>query len=485
MSSPSVSADQLSAAESEAAFPFHDAIAARAHEKWVARGRPPGSYVRDWLEAEADFMEAYFSARKRNERRMVAEHAVTRILAESADALHATPRIVQAICECLGWDLGAIWTLDRQAHVLRCVDVWRTPSVEAPEFEQATRRATYAEGVGLPGRIWASWKPVWIADVSIDANLPRAPIAAREGLHAGCAFPVHNGVEFLGVMEFYSREIQEPDKKLLDMMVSIGHQICQFLERRRAEKQLLDRQLELNLAREIQQRLLPKTMPVVPGFAIGGATQFCQETGGDYYDVFPLSDGSLAIAIADASGHGMAAALVIENTRACLRALALTSADPASIVAITNNRLTEDLDSGHFVTLFLARLDPGRRSLTYSNAGHPSGYVLDQQGKVRSVLHSTGMPLGLDPTAEFPAAPAVTLLPGDLLFLFTDGITEAFSPQDAPFGIERALNVVRGHQHENPEMIVQGLFCAVTAFSDGQAQLDDITAVISKVEATA
>ena len=485
MNSASLVADQWSAAEGEAPFPFHDAIAARAHEKWEARAKAPGSYVQDWLEAEAEFMEAYFRARKRNERRLIAEHTVTRILAGSADIISATPQIVQVICECLGWDLGAIWTLDGQARALRCVGVWRAPSVEVPEFEQAMRQSTFAEGVGLPGRVWANWKHVWMPNITWDAaNFPRAPIAAREGLHAACAFPVHNGVEFLGVMEFFSRETKEPDAKLLDMMVSIGDQLCQFLERRRAEKLLLDRQREVEVARLIQQALLPKTTLVLPGFVIGGAVQSCQETGGDFYDVFPMPDGNLAIAIGDASGHGLGAALVISATRACIRALALTNADPASILAMTNRRLTQDVD-GHFATLFLARFDPGNRSLAYSNAGHLPGYLLDHQGKVRSVLPSTGIPLGIDPTAEFPNATVVALLPGDCLFLSTDGITEAFSPQATLFGIERALQVVRGHRHENPETIAQELFRAVADFTGDQAQLDDFTAVIGKVEATA
>ena len=417
-------------------------------------------------------------------RRLVAEHAVASILNQSAEIIHAAPRILEAICESLGWDVGALWTVDRQAQVLRCIDVWHVATVEVPKFEQDCRQGTFPRGIGLPGRIWASESPAWIPDVTCDANFPRAQIAAQEGLHGACGFPIQNGVDFLGVMEFFSRDIRQPDQELLDMMLSIGRDISQFIERRRAEQTLCDRELEFALARQIQQGLLPKTMPVVPGFAFGGASQFAQETGGDYYDFFPLLDAGLCIAIGDASGHGISAALVMEETRASLRALALTRADAGAIVTLTNRCLAEDLPTGQFVTLFLARLDPVTRSLVYCSAGHPSGYVLDQHGEVRSVLQSTDIPLGLESATEFHAAPAMTLLPGDLLLLFTDGVTETFSPGDSLFGMERTLDVVRAHCHKRPNEIVQALFSALADFSGNHAQLDDITAVIIKVEAS-
>ncbi len=147
---------------------------------------------------------------------------MTRILAEAAEIINAVPKMMQAICESLGWDVGVVWTVDRQAQVLRCVDVWHAPAVEAPAFAQASLQGTFAMGVGLPGRVWHTERPAWIPDVTQDANFPRAAIAAREGLHGAYGFPVCNGVEFLGVMEFFSREMLRPDDKLVEMMAAIG-----------------------------------------------------------------------------------------------------------------------------------------------------------------------------------------------------------------------------------------------------------------------
>jgi len=183
--------------------------------------------------------------RKRAEHRLMAQHTVTRILAEAATLEEATPKILRAVCECLVWDLGALWRNDREAGVLRCVEVWHKESVEVPEFEAASRESTFTPGIGLPGRVWSSREPAYISDVVHDSNFLRAPIAAREGLHAAFGFPILLGGEVLGVMEFFSHEIRQPDRDLLDMMVTIGSQIGQFIERKQAEDALHRVQAEL------------------------------------------------------------------------------------------------------------------------------------------------------------------------------------------------------------------------------------------------
>ncbi|TML56954.1 MAG: PAS domain S-box protein [Actinobacteria bacterium] len=183
--------------------------------------------------------------RKRAEHRRMAQHAVTHILAEATTLEEATPDILRAVCDCLGWDLGALWRDDREAGVLRCIEMWRKESVEVPDFEAASRESTLKPGVGLPGRAWLSRKPAFIPDVVQDANFLRAPIAAREGLHAALAIPILLGGEVLGVMEFFSHEIRRPDPNLLNIMATIGSQIGQFIERKRAEDALHRAQAEL------------------------------------------------------------------------------------------------------------------------------------------------------------------------------------------------------------------------------------------------
>src|SRR5262249_25409153 len=144
-------------------------------------------------------------------------------------------------------------------------------------------------------------------------------------------------------------------------------------------------------------------------------------------------------------------------------------------------RLVEDITADHFVTLFLGRLHPLTRTLVYSNAGHWPAYVLNGRGEVKLILQSTGLPLGVDPTGDFPNSPAVHLEPGDLLLLLSDGIVEAPARDGPLFGIERTLEVVRAHRHEPPREIIAALLREVRE-SSRSAQSDDMTAIVIKVE---
>jgi two-component system sensor histidine kinase/response regulator len=177
------------------------------------------------------------TGRKRAEMRQAAQYEVTQALAEARDLPEATPRILRTILETLGWDVGAIWSVDPETERIRCLDVVPAAGVDVSAFMEATRDAAFAIGVGLPGRVWAAERPDWIADVAKDPNFPRAPYAAESGLHGAIAFPIMLGGEVSGVIEFFSREISRPDEDLLAMFAAIGSQIGQFVERTRAEEE--------------------------------------------------------------------------------------------------------------------------------------------------------------------------------------------------------------------------------------------------------
>src|SRR5688572_8015369 len=141
------------------------------------------------------------------ERRLRAEHVVARALVEAGTFAEAVPRILEAICSALGWEHGALWDVDRANDVLRCTEIFTAASAAFPEFDAVSRASSFKRGTGLPGRVWSSGEPVWIPDVVQDGNFPRAPVAAREGLHAAFGFPILLRGEVLSVMEFFSREI--------------------------------------------------------------------------------------------------------------------------------------------------------------------------------------------------------------------------------------------------------------------------------------
>jgi PAS domain S-box-containing protein len=176
--------------------------------------------------------------RKQTERLHATGYAVTRVLAEAESLEAAAPLILMSICEGLGWELGALWRVNESEKALRCTKMWHLPHLSFPRFEAETRKVAYKKGVGLPGWVWEMVQPAWLPNVPAERNFPRRAIAIEEGLHAAFAFPIRSGDEVTGVIEFFSREIRKLEPELLDMFDSIGSQIGQFMQRRRAEMEL-------------------------------------------------------------------------------------------------------------------------------------------------------------------------------------------------------------------------------------------------------
>jgi signal transduction histidine kinase/DNA-binding response OmpR family regulator len=176
--------------------------------------------------------------RKGGERRLATQYATTRILIESRTVEEAMPRILQTVCESLDWVVGVRWAVDPDASVLRCAEMWTAPTWSLQEFVEINRRITFPPGVGLPGRVWSGVRAAWISDVVQDTNFPRAASAAKDGLHGAFGFPIVGSSGFLGVMEFFSPEIRDPDEDVLSMFEAVGGQVGQFIERKRAEAEL-------------------------------------------------------------------------------------------------------------------------------------------------------------------------------------------------------------------------------------------------------
>ena len=180
------------------------------------------------------------------ERRLTAEYVAARALLDATTLEEAAPKILDAICDALGWEYAALWAIDHSIEALRCVHIRNTPAANFPEFDVVSRTSTFRRGIGLPGRVWATGEPSWIRDVVGDKNFPRAPVAEREGLHSAVGFPVLLRGEVLYVMEFFGREVREPDEELLATLRTVGEQIGMFIDRRRAQDEL-DRFFSLSL----------------------------------------------------------------------------------------------------------------------------------------------------------------------------------------------------------------------------------------------
>ena len=194
-----------------------------------------------------------------------------------------------------------------------------------------------------------------------------------------------------------------------------------------------------------------------------------------------MHNGKVGVVVGDVTGHGVGPALLMAETRAYLRVLAGRRENPGEILTQANSVLAEDVGSERFITLFLGCIDPAARTFVYASAGHPPGFVLGVDGKVRATLKRTGIPLGMRPDNVFSTAPEIALASGDIVLLLTDGIEEASAPDDSLFGMERILETIRASRESSAQGILQALYEAVRLFSHRGPQLDDITAMVIKV----
>jgi len=247
-------------------------------------------------------------------------------------------------------------------------------------------------------------------------------------------------------------------------------------------RKLQEQQLQMRLARAVQQQFYRMPPPQIDGFDFAGAAFPADATGGDYFDFVLLQDNSLGIAIGDVSGHGVGSALLMTELRAYLRAYARQSSDISEILTLMNDALVADMEHGRYATLLFCQLYPGSRRLAYASAGHTPGFILNSRGDVKQRLDSLDIPLGFLPAHKYACSDPFILEPGDILALLTDGITEAERPDQEPFGVERALKFIQDHREDSAQDIVTKLFHAVRDFSDGLPQIDDITSVICRVD---
>jgi phosphoserine phosphatase RsbU/P len=249
--------------------------------------------------------------------------------------------------------------------------------------------------------------------------------------------------------------------------------------RHHAEEALRDTSEEFRAAGEIQQRLYPLKPPEIDGFEIAGALYPAKATAGDYFDYIPMFYGCVGVVVGDVSSHGMGPALLMSETRACLRTLSQVHSDVGEILTRTNRVLAGDTADFHFVTLAMVCLDPRERTMTYASAGQ-RGYLL-RAGLDAAVLDSTSLPLGVRDDTIVPASGPIRLSPGELVTFFTDGVVEAESPGKVRFGFSRALEIIRSERERPAAQIIDTLHREILGFSRNLPQADDITVVIVKV----
>ena len=262
-------------------------------------------------------------------------------------------------------------------------------------------------------------------------------------------------------------------------VASSFNEMASGLERVRAmELQNQRLEQELSLAREIQNRLLPSSSPNVPEFEIAGVSMPAREVGGDYFDYLILEGGLIGIAVADVSGKGAAAALLMSSFRASLRSYDLAGLGPAETLSRLNRFVHGSVSPGKFITAFLGVLDPRTGDLRYSCAGHEPPIVISPDGSAE-MLSAGGLVLGLFPNAVYEEATS-RLPKGSLLAVFTDGVTEAQSPEGEFYGDTRLMAALKLDHDVSPQPLLDKFVKSLKDFAGGAAQFDDITMVLAR-----
>lgn len=325
---------------------------------------------------------------------------------------------------------------------------------------------------GISGQVLATGKAWYAPDVRLEPHYRPCEAATRSEL----IIPLMVREHIIGVFDTSHHELDAFPAGQIELLKALAGHIAvaidnarRFQEQRQEKERFAAEQQE---ARRIQEALFPKTAPQAPGFEIAGQCLPAGAVGGDWYDYIALPDGRVAAVLADVSGKGMAAALLMSATRAIVRSLAQVSASPGEILGRVNRMLLEDFPSERYVTMVLAVMDAERREVTLANAGHPWPLFWDGSS-TRCLCTETGFPLGLLP-CDF-AERTVAMPAGSKLLLYTDGITEAQNPAGEEYGVERLEEDLA-----NSAATPASLLGEVRAFVNGGAAGDDTTLVLIK-----
>jgi sigma-B regulation protein RsbU (phosphoserine phosphatase) len=310
-------------------------------------------------------------------------------------------------------------------------------------------------------------------------------------IHAELLLPMSGRADLLGLIALGPKKSEEPYtptdlRTLQSVAVQTGltlevTELVRTLADQAAQRERMNREIEI--AREVQQRLFPQHIPHLPGVDLAGMCRPASEVGGDYYDLIEMESGHLGFAIGDVSGKGISAALIMASLRASLRGLILDDpGDLARMMQKVSRLVYEASSSSRYATFFFAILDPQTRAFRYVNAGHNPPVLLRASSDERLRLEACGPVVGLLPSTAYEAQ-SVTLAPGDVLIAYTDGISEAMTAEDEEWGEDRMLAAVPRAASASAAEILHRIFLAADAFTAGAEQHDDMTLLVMKIKA--
>jgi len=398
--------------------------------------------------------------------------AVTRALAEPFELDPLLAEVARAACSVMRAERASVWLLDAAAQQL---------FIEVSSDLQQTRVPV---GTGLVGRCAASRAPINVPDCYADPRF-NAEVDRRSGFHTRCSLSVplvdhdHTLVGVLQILNKHDGVFDTGDEALASALAA---QCAVALARVRMTASVMAAERlrqELELARVVQLSTLPTAMPDLPGYAMHGTFLPAQQTGGDTYDL-ALTEHGLLVVLADATGHGIAPALTVTQMHAMLRMALRMGADLDAAFRHVNDQLAATLPDGRFVAACIGLLDPLRHRLRLLSGGQaPILHFQAARGECSS-HRATSFPMGAAVLSQPKPAIELTLAPGDLLVLITDGVFEYEAPGGEQFGKARLEALLRAHHTDTPASLADRILTAVQVFARGAPQEDDITMVLLK-----
>jgi len=401
---------------------------------------------------------------------------VTERLVSSLDFHEALATLLDGATELLGVERGSLLLVDDASRTLR-IEVARgiDPAVVA--------RTRIPVGHGIAGTVAASGEPIVAEDIR---QLPfYHPHPLQEGDYAdfsAICVPLTLHGRVLGVMNFNHKKSRRPFyERDLEFALLIANQASVVLWSAQLHgeylrKQVLDRELEI--ARAIQERLLPQELPEVPGYRFAARCEMCSSVGGDYYDVVPLVDGRVAVVMGDAAGHGVGSALVAADARGALRESLVRFRSLEETLARVNDRLQSDTSAEMYMTLMVGVLDPATGTFEFVNAGHHMPLLVRDGSLVRLAPVGSNIPIGIRRGIRFGVEEPIRLQADDLLLLFTDGIWEATDAAGNRFGNHGLEETLVAAAAGDERSIIDALLDRAREFRGGGEADDDLTLLL-------
>jgi len=357
------------------------------------------------------------------------------------------------------------------------------------EGDQLAVRAHKGEGfrisTAVRDRVIREKSSILVRDAQLDDAFKSRMSIVEQKVHTMMAVPLQTKERIIGLIyldsPFVLREFTKDDLSLLTVMANVAAirmESARLVEVEQAER-IMKR--DLSQAAEIQKRILPETAPEVPGLQLAGFNAACRTVGGDYYGFVKYPAGQVGLALADVSGKGMAAALMVMQFEARFRVLVEDTENPATLVMRLNKITCANCPSNRFITFFFGVLDAASGNMAFANAGHNPPIVVRDAGEVE-MLEGGGPVLGVLSIAPYDEQ-HTQLGPGDLLVVYSDGVTEAANTAEEEYGEERLIEVLKSRRTDSPDAIVAAVMDSLNAFTSGAPQADDITLVVAKREA--